>query len=77
MSFSPHSHELRTPLTSILGWARMLSSGQLDETNTARALETIERNAKAQSRLIEDILDVSRVITGKLRLEVQPLISPH
>jgi len=67
------SHELRTPLTSILGWARMLSAGQLDETNTARALETIERNAKAQSQLIEDILDVSRVITGKLRLEVQPI----
>ncbi|MCA1555273.1 MAG: hybrid sensor histidine kinase/response regulator, partial [Acidobacteria bacterium] len=65
------SHELRTPLTSILGWARMLSNGQLDEANTARALETIERNAKAQSQLIEDILDVSRVITGKFRLEVQ------
>jgi CheY-like chemotaxis protein/nitrogen-specific signal transduction histidine kinase len=67
------SHELRTPLTSILGWARMLSSGQLDEASTTRALETIERNAKAQSQLIEDILDVSRVITGKLRLEVQPV----
>ncbi len=67
------SHELRTPLTAILGWARMLSNGQLDATNTARALETIERNAKAQSQLIEDILDVSRVITGKLRLEVQPI----
>ncbi|MCA1556090.1 MAG: PAS domain S-box protein [Acidobacteria bacterium] len=67
------SHELRTPLTSILGWARMLSGGQLDEANTTRALETIERNAKLQSQLIEDILDVSRVITGKLRLEVQPV----
>ncbi|MDT5294753.1 MAG: hypothetical protein QOJ76_1633 [Acidobacteriota bacterium] len=67
------SHELRTPLTSILGWARMLSNGQLDEATTSRALETIERNAKAQSQLIEDILDVSRVITGKLRLEVQPV----
>jgi len=67
------SHELRTPLTSILGWARMLSGGQLNEDHTARALETIERNAKAQSQLIEDILDVSRVITGKLRLEVQPV----
>ena len=65
------SHELRTPLTSILGWARLLSNRQLDETHTAIALETIERNAKAQSQLIEDILDVSRVITGKLRLEVQ------
>jgi PAS domain S-box-containing protein len=67
------SHELRTPLTAILGWARMLSSRQLDDASTARALETIERNAKAQSQLIEDILDVSRVITGKLRLEVQPV----
>jgi len=65
------SHELRTPLTSILVWARLLSNRQLDETHTAIALETIERNAKAQSQLIEDILDVSRVITGKLRLEVQ------
>ncbi|MGB8507048.1 MAG: PAS domain S-box protein [Pyrinomonadaceae bacterium] len=65
------SHELRTPLTSILGWARMLSSGRLAEADTGRALETIERNAIAQSQLIEDILDVSRVITGKLRLEVQ------
>ena len=67
------SHELRTPLTAILGWARMLSGGQLDGASTARALETIERNARAQSQLIEDILDVSRVITGKLRLDVQPV----
>jgi PAS domain S-box-containing protein len=67
------SHELRTPLTAILGWARMLSAGQLDETNKQRALETIERNARTQSQLIEDILDVSRVISGKLRLEVRPL----
>jgi signal transduction histidine kinase/CheY-like chemotaxis protein len=67
------SHELRTPLTAILGWARMLSGGQLDGASTARALATIERNAQAQSQLIEDILDVSRVITGKLRLEVQPV----
>jgi signal transduction histidine kinase/ActR/RegA family two-component response regulator len=67
------SHELRTPLTAILGWARMLSGGQLDEASVARALATIERNAQAQAQLIEDILDVSRVITGKLRLEVQPV----
>lgn len=65
------SHELRTPLTSILGWSRMLNAGKLDEKNAARALETIERNAKLQAQLIEDILDVSRIITGKLRLEVQ------
>ncbi|HEV2913870.1 MAG TPA: ATP-binding protein, partial [Pyrinomonadaceae bacterium] len=67
------SHELRTPLTAILGWARLLSAGQLDEENKQRALETIERNARTQSQLIEDILDVSRVISGKLRLEVRPL----
>lgn len=67
------SHELRTPLTAILGWARILSMGALDAEDAARALETIERNARAQAQLIEDILDVSRVITGKLRLDVQPV----
>ncbi len=67
------SHELRTPLTAILGWTRMLSAGQIDEANRPRALETIERNAHAQQQLIEDILDVSRVISGKMRLEVRPL----
>ncbi|HEY0003356.1 MAG TPA: PAS domain S-box protein [Pyrinomonadaceae bacterium] len=67
------SHELRTPLTAILGWTRMLSAGQVDEADNQRALETIERNAHAQSQLIEDILDVSRVISGKMRLEVRPL----
>ncbi len=67
------SHELRTPLTAILGWTHMLSAGQIDEANRQRALETIERNARAQQQLIEDILDVSRVISGKMRLEVRPL----
>ena len=67
------SHELRTPLTSILGWSRMLNAGELDAENTKRALETIERNAITQSQLIEDILDVSRIITGKLRLDVRPV----
>ncbi|MDQ1611955.1 MAG: hypothetical protein QOG00_1886 [Pyrinomonadaceae bacterium] len=67
------SHELRTPLTAILGWSHMLRHGQLDEANAARAVATIERNAKAQAQLVEDILDVSRVITGKLRLEVAPV----
>lgn len=67
------SHELRTPLTAILGWSRLLSAGQLDEANKQRALETIERSARTQSQLIEDILDVSRVISGKMRLEVRPL----
>jgi PAS domain S-box-containing protein len=64
------SHELRTPLTAILGWAHMLREGGLDEKTATDALETIERNARAQSRLVDDLLDVSRIITGKLRLEV-------
>jgi CheY-like chemotaxis protein len=67
------SHELRTPLTAILGWARLLRSGRLDERSGARALEIIERNADAQNQLIEDILDVSRIITGKLALHVEPV----
>jgi PAS domain S-box-containing protein len=65
------SHELRTPLTSILGWAHLLRTGQLDEQNVTRALETIERNARAQTQLIDDLLDVSRIITGNLRLDVR------
>jgi signal transduction histidine kinase/ActR/RegA family two-component response regulator len=64
------SHELRTPLNAIIGWSHMLRSGRLDQPTFARALETIDRNAKAQAQLIEDILDVSRVITGKLRLNM-------
>ena len=66
------SHELRTPLTSVLGWAKLLRSERFDPQTAARALEAIERNAEAQTRLINDLLDVSRVITGKLRLDVQP-----
>jgi signal transduction histidine kinase/ActR/RegA family two-component response regulator len=62
------SHEIRTPLNAIIGWSHLLRSGRLDEAGTARAIETIDRNAKTQAQLIEDILDVSRVITGKLRL---------
>ncbi|HJR08763.1 MAG TPA: ATP-binding protein [Pyrinomonadaceae bacterium] len=65
------SHELRTPLTAIIGWAHMLRKGNLNEATAARALETIERNAKSQAQLVEDILDVSRVITGKLRLKIE------
>jgi PAS domain S-box-containing protein len=65
------SHELRTPLTAILGWAHLLRAGQLDKQSGNRALETIERNARAQVQLIEDLLDVSRIITGKLRLDVR------
>ena len=67
------SHELRTPLNAILGWAHMLRANKLDQTTQNRALETIERNAKSQAQLIEDILDVSRIVTGKLRLEVRPV----
>jgi PAS domain S-box-containing protein len=65
------SHELRTPLNSILGWAQMLQNGRLtDEETKAKAIETIERSARAQAQLIEDILDVSRIVTGKVRLNV-------
>jgi len=67
------SHELRTPLSPILGWVRLLRSGDLDEAASARGLEVIERNVRAQTQLIEDLLDVSRIITGKLRLEVRPM----
>src|SRR6185436_5006455 len=67
------SHELRTPLNAIIGWVHMLGTGRLDEASTARAIETIERHAKSQAQLIEDILDVSRVITGKLRLNIGPV----
>jgi signal transduction histidine kinase/ActR/RegA family two-component response regulator len=66
------SHELRTPLNAIIGWTHMLGKGKLDQALTARAIETIERNAKAQAQLVEDILDVSRVITGKLQLNIGP-----
>ena len=64
------SHELRTPLNAILGWARLLRMGKLEEAARARALETIERNAAAQAQLIEDLLDVSRIISGKFQVEV-------
>ncbi|MCV3213168.1 response regulator, partial [Plectonema radiosum NIES-515] len=67
------SHELRTPLTSILGWSKQLLTRQLNPTITNRALETIERNAQSQARLIEDILDVSKIIRGKLQLQIEPL----
>ncbi|HEU4837553.1 MAG TPA: PAS domain S-box protein [Pyrinomonadaceae bacterium] len=67
------SHELRTPLTSILGWSRLLQSNQLSEKEKERAVQVIQRNAEAQSKLIEDLLDVSRIITGKLKMEFQPV----
>lgn len=62
------SHELRTPLNAIIGWSHLIKSGGLDQATISRAVETIDRNAKSQAQLIEDILDVSRIITGKLRL---------
>jgi signal transduction histidine kinase len=67
------SHELRTPLTAILGYARILRIGTLDERAADRALEAIDRNAKLQTRLIEDLLDVSRIISGPLRLWAEPI----
>jgi PAS domain S-box-containing protein len=67
------SHELRTPLTAMLGWLQLLRSGRLSEEKHARALETVERNARAQAQVIEDLLDISRIITGKLLLEPGPL----
>jgi PAS domain S-box-containing protein len=67
------SHELRTPLTSVLGWAILLRSGEVQEANIARAIETIERNARSQARLIDDLLDVSRIITGNLRLDLRSI----
>ena len=67
------SHELRTPLSAILGWSHLVRSGNLDEPQMSRAIETIERNARAQSQLIDDLLDVSRIITGKLQIEPEPV----
>jgi len=67
------SHEIRTPLNAIIGWSHLLRTGRLDEATAARAVETIDRNAKSQAQLIEDILDVSRMITGKLRLNNEPV----
>jgi PAS domain S-box-containing protein len=67
------SHELRTPLTAILGWASMLRTNRFDEAATRRAVETIERNARAQRQIVEDVLDVSRIITGRLRIDARPV----
>ena len=67
------SHELRTPLNPILGWARLLRTGNHDDATRDRALETIERNAKLQTQLIEDLLDVSRILQGKLSLNPSPV----
>jgi signal transduction histidine kinase len=67
------SHELRTPLSAILGWSAMLRTSKFDQLAVDRALETIERNARAQAHIIEDLLDVSRIVTGQLNLERRPV----
>ncbi len=67
------SHELRTPLTAILGWSRLLEGGTLDDPIRQQAVETIGRNAKAQAQIVDDILDVSRIITGNLYIDLRPL----
>jgi PAS domain S-box-containing protein len=67
------SHELRTPLNAILGWSHMLLAGALDGEQQQHALRTIARNAEAQARLVDDVLDVSRIISGKLRLDLRPV----
>ena len=71
------SHEIRTPLNAIIGWSHLIRSGRLDEATKVRAMETIDRNAQSQAQLIEDILDVSRMITGKLRLNNELSILPR
>lgn len=70
------SHELRTPLNAILGWTMMLRHGQVPAERVMAALDVVDRNARAQAQLIEDVLDVARVITGKLRLELAPVDLP-
>src|SRR5213075_1067205 len=68
------SHELRTPLNSVLGWARLLASGKLDALQTMHAVQAIERAGWAQSRVIEDLLDISRIVGGKLQLNTRPTV---
>jgi signal transduction histidine kinase/ActR/RegA family two-component response regulator len=67
------SHELRTPLNAILGWSQLILSGNMKKEDIHRGLETIERNARAQNKLIEDLLEMSSIISGKVRLDMQPL----
>jgi len=66
------SHELRTPLNAVVGWSRLLRAGQLDSAGASHAVEIIERNALMQKQIVEDLLDVSRIVTGKLRINTQP-----
>jgi PAS domain S-box-containing protein len=67
------SHELRTPLNAVLGWTSLLRSTQMDDARRAKALETIERNARMQQKIVEDILDVTRIIAGQMRLDREPM----
>jgi signal transduction histidine kinase len=67
------SHELRTPLTPVLGWVNLLKTGALDPASVVQALDTIERNARLQARLVDDLLDISRIVTGKLQFEREPV----
>jgi len=71
------SHELRTPLNAVLGYARMLRSGVVNLEKQPRAIETIERNATSLTQIVEDVLDISRIVAGKIRLNVQPVDFPH
>jgi len=71
------SHELRTPLTAMLSWVRLLQDGRLPTPERARALEVIDRNARAQARLIDDLLDTSRIVTGKLAITREPVALEH
>src|SRR5207244_2126579 len=73
---TPASHGLRAPLNVRLGWGRMLRSGVLDDAATRHALDTIERNIRLQAQLIDDLLDVLRITSGKLRLDVRPVDIP-
>jgi signal transduction histidine kinase/integral membrane sensor domain MASE1/ActR/RegA family two-component response regulator len=67
------SHELRTPLNAVVGWTSLLRGGELEEAVSTRAIEIIDRNARAQAQLIEDLLDVSRIVSGNLRLDLRPV----
>jgi signal transduction histidine kinase/ActR/RegA family two-component response regulator len=67
------SHELRTPLNAVLGWTRVLRAAHVEPATEKRALESIERNARVQARLVEDLLEVSRIVSGKLRIQVRPV----
>ena len=71
------SHELRTPLNAILGYARMLRAGMVPPDKQQKAIDTIERNATSLTQIVEDVLDVSRIVSGKIRLNVQPVDLPE